>query len=113
MGRTSTILGQTKRPWTTPAYAYLRATDHLPTTDEAWAATDFLCKVKLFDPTGSWAWFVAGYDPDTGLAVGVVHGFEREAGDFDMHELVAHRGTFGLPIERDLWWSPKRLSELL
>jgi len=36
---------------------------------------------------------------------------EREFGYIDMGELVAYRGQFGLPIERDQWWEPKPLSE--
>jgi hypothetical protein len=110
---TTTILGQTRKPFTTPAYQYIRRTDKLPTTDEAWAQKDPTCKVKLFDPTGSWTWYVAGFDPDTGLAFGVVNGFEKEMGDFDMADLVLHRGSMRLPIERDLYWKPAKASELL
>jgi hypothetical protein len=30
-----------------------------------------------------------------------------------MEELVAHRGLFGLPVERDLGWKPETLESLL
>ena len=74
---------------------------------------DPAAKVKLFDPTGSFTWYIVGYDPETHLAWGVVDGLARELGDFDMRELVALRGRGGLPIARDLYWKPPPISELL
>jgi len=94
-----------------PCYRYIRESDKLPSRETALATDDPVALLKLFDPTGSWTWFVAGYDPETRLAYGLVSGFENEIGDFDMTELVQIRGQFGLPIERDLYWEPRRLSE--
>ena len=94
-----------------PAYRYIRASDKLPTIDEARAQEEPIAHIKLFDPTGSWTWYIAGYDADSRLAWGLVDGFEREVGSFPMAELVAIRGRFGLPIERDLYWAPRPLSE--
>jgi hypothetical protein len=96
-----------------PAYRYIRASDKLPSTDAAYEQKDPIAKVKLFNPVGAGRWWIAGYDPETRLAWGVAELFEREMGDFDMAELVALRGMMGLPIERDLGWSPKTLRELL
>jgi hypothetical protein len=96
-----------------PAYRYIRAADRLPSTAEARAAEDPMLVVKLFDPTGSASWYIAGYDPSTRNATGVAHLHEIEAGDFSMAELVALRGRFGLPLERDLYWSPTPMSEVL
>ena len=110
---TSTLCGQTARSFLTAAYQYIRRTDKLPSTDEAYTLEDPLCRVKLFLVGSDWSWFIAGYDPDTHLAYGVVHGFEKEAGDIPMDEIVALRGAFGLPVERDLGWTPRRASELL
>jgi hypothetical protein len=111
---TTTILGQTARPFRTPAYQYIRATDKLPSTDAAYAEEDPLCRVKLFPPGAGFTYYIAGFDPETGLAYGVVHGFEKELGDFDLNEIAAVRvRPFGLPFERDLYWTPKRVSELL
>jgi hypothetical protein len=98
-----------------PAYRYIRAADGLPRYDEL-ADLDIdriQCKVKLFDPTGSWTWYVAAYDPDTRIAWGLVDGFEKEVGSFSMEDLVAVRGRFGLPIERDLHWRPQYLDSLV
>ena len=93
-----------------PCYRYIRKSDHMPPlrSDEG---SEELARVKLFDPTGSWSWYISEYDPKTRRAFGLVHGFERELGYIDMAELVAHRGRFGLPIERDLYWTPRPLSE--
>lgn len=110
----STIFGQTQSPFRSPTYQYIRSTDNLPSTDEAyrgrWAATK--CRVKLFHPASSWTWYVAGFDPDTGLAYGVVDGHAVEVGDFDMNELAAIR-LMTLPIERDLWWTPETINSLV
>ena len=94
-----------------PAYRYIRLTDKLPPLGATREEADPTACVKLFDPTGHGTWYVVEYDPATRVAFGLVDGFEREAGDFSMAELVDFRGQFGLPIERDLTWSPRPLSE--
>jgi hypothetical protein len=93
-----------------PAYRYIRESDHLPGLDTEEAEP--IARVKLFDPTGSWTWYIAAYDPKTRRAFGLVDGFEKELGYIDMEELVKHRGRSGLPIERDLYWTPKPLREV-
>lgn len=102
------------------AYRYVRTTDNLPSTDAARAQDDPYLRVKLFSPSGGWTWYLAGYDRETHIAWGLVNGHEQEIGDFSMEELVALKVPvyFGktkageLPIERDLHWTPKRLSEV-
>lgn len=91
-----------------PAYRYIRAGDKLPVV----APEEPQAIIKLFNPTGSWSWYIAAYDPATRQAYGLVKGFEREVGYFDMAELVAFRGRFGLPIERDLSFRPTKLVEV-
>jgi len=93
-----------------PAYRYIRESDHIPplaTNDDG----DGIARVKLFDPTGSWTWYISEYDPETRTAYGRVHGFADEYGAIYMPELVEYRGRFGLPIERDLHWTPRPLAE--
>ena len=109
----ATDLEASRPPFTTPAYRYLRASDKLPSSVAAYAEEDPLLLVKLFNPGGAGTWFIAGYDPETRLAFGVADIQEREVGDFDMAELVALRGRFGLPLERDLHWSPVPLSRVM
>jgi hypothetical protein len=102
-----------------PAYRYIRASDKLPRLDTDTpddAADDFyrqdpIVRVKLFNPTGAGTWYLAAYDPETRTAFGAADIHEHELGYIDMAELVAFRGRFGLPIERDLHWTPRPLSE--
>lgn len=91
-----------------PCYRYLRASDNLPVE----APEKPMALVKLFDPTGSWTWYIAAYEPETRCAWGLVDGFEREYGSIYMPELVEYRGRFGLPIERDQGWKPIPLTLL-
>ncbi len=95
-----------------PAYRYIRASDEVPALHAAEETPDPMVLVKLFDPTGSWTWYIIEYDPESRTAFGLVDGFEAELGDFSMEELVELRGAMGLPIERDIHWTPRRLSEV-
>jgi Protein of unknown function (DUF2958) len=92
-----------------PAYRYIRASDTLPLPTEV--GDDPIARVKLFNPTGAGRWYLAAYDPATRIAYGAANIFEFELGDIDLSELVTYRGRFGLPIERDLHWTPRKLSE--
>lgn len=90
-----------------PCYRYIRESDLVPTI----GTDDGIAHIKLFDPTGSWTWYISEYDPATRQAWGRVRGLEDETGYIDMPELVEFRGRFGLPIERDLYWESRPLSE--
>lgn len=98
-----------------PAYRYIRATDDLPTYGGL--DSDPLCKVKLFHPESEYRYYVAALTIYDGMPVltGYVTGlFEDEFGDTALEEIAAIRGRmFGLPVERDLCWEPRRLSELM
>jgi hypothetical protein len=67
--------------------------------------------LKLFTPDNSWTFYVLEFDPGERLCFGLVVGQERELGYFRLDELEAARGPLRLPIERDLHWSPRPLSE--
>jgi hypothetical protein len=84
---------------------------------------------KFFDPTSQWTWYATEgspvdedgyYDTDKEkvdyVFFGYVVGFENELGYFSLNELkTAKEGMQGiraLPIERDVWFEPKRLSEI-
>ena len=92
-----------------PAYRYIRASDKIPRRPKG---RDPVALVKIFDPTGSWTWYIVAYDPKTRIAFGLVDGFEAEVGDFSMQELVDVRGAMGLPLERDIFWTPRKISEI-
>jgi len=73
---------------------------------------------KFFDPTGSWSWYaIEGEEKDGDfLFFGYVIGFEPELGYFTLNQLeTAKQGATGikaLPIERDLYFTPCRLTEV-
>jgi hypothetical protein len=67
--------------------------------------------VKFFYPDFGWTWWGIGFDgKDTFF--GLVDGYEVELGYFTLSELMRNRGALGLPIERDRYFQPCRLSEL-
>ncbi len=72
---------------------------------------DPIARLKLFTPDSSFTWFVVEYDPDDRLCFGLVVGQERELGYFSLDELESIRGPLGLPIERDLYWTPCPISQ--
>jgi hypothetical protein len=74
--------------------------------------------VKYF--LGSWTWWATEGTPILDDAqneidfqfFGLVEGFEKELGYFNLSELEQVRGPLGLPIERDLHFQPKTLGEI-
>lgn len=99
----------------------------VPTIDESRGQDDPICYVKLFSPLNGWRWYIIGYDPDTGLAYGLVQGHETELGDFALREVNPgdwqgedmqsqndnFRGRYRIPpFERDGWFKPTVLSKV-
>jgi len=85
--------------------------------------------VKFFDPIGSWTWFVLEgspvdedgyYDTDKEkvdfLFFGYVVGHEGELGYFRLKDLQTAKknvtGITAMPIERDLYFTPCKLSKV-
>lgn len=68
--------------------------------------------VKFFTPDSSWTWYASEFD-GTDTFFGLAVGFEPELGYFLLSELSQVRGVLGLPVERDLHYTPKTLGELL
>jgi hypothetical protein len=66
--------------------------------------------LKFFTPDSSWTWYLTEYDPESRLAFGLVIGQDREFGNFSLIELEELRGPMGLPVERDLHFSPTPIS---
>ncbi len=67
---------------------------------------------RLFIPDSDWVWYITEFDGQDTL-FGLVIGHERELGYFSLSELEAVRGPLGLPIERDLHFTPTPLRELM
>lgn len=76
---------------------------------------DPIVHLKYFTPDSSWTWYATEGEEDEGdfRFFGLVLGFEREWGYFVLSELESARGPLGLPIERDLHFTPAPLSEVL
>jgi hypothetical protein len=78
---------------------------------EGKAEADFYPVVKLFTPDGAATWLLTEIDPDEpDIAFGLCDlGMGcPELGSVSIAELEAARGRLGLPIERDLYFSPCR-----
>ncbi len=72
-----------------------------------------IAHAKLFSPYSNWTWYITELDPETGQCFGLVDGFERELGYFDLTELAETTVFGGVPaVERDLYWQPKTLGEI-
>lgn len=68
--------------------------------------------VKFFTPDSNWTWYASEFDGED-IFFGLVSGFEVELGYFSLSELASLKGPMGLPIERDLYFVPKTLQELM
>jgi hypothetical protein len=73
---------------------------------------DAVALVKFFTPDSSWTWFASEFDGED-IFFGLVVGFETELGYFSLKELQSVHGPLGLPIERDLFFTPTTLRELI
>ncbi len=73
---------------------------------------DPLLICKFFYPDFDWTWYPMEFDgKDT--FYGLVCGVEKEVEYFSLSELLSTRGKLGLPIERDRYFEPCRLSEVM
>lgn len=74
---------------------------------------DQLVVAKFFDPCGPWTWYLMNQDPDDpDYLWGIVKGSEIEIGSFSLSELSTVKGSLGLGMERDRWFTPKPASEI-
>jgi len=67
--------------------------------------------VKFFTPWSNWTWYATEFDGEDTF-FGLVVGFETELGYFSLKELSEVAGPCGMKVERDLYFTPKSLSEL-
>ncbi len=89
--------------WVPPLYANEKAADQ----------GTVVARVKLFSPYNGWTWYITEWDPETGLCFGLILGFEKELGYFDLTEL-AEATVFGAvpAVERDMGWKPETLGQI-
>lgn len=86
-----------------------RALPPLRSTDKQGDAA--IAHVKFFTPWSGWTWYATEYDPAERLFFGLAVGHEAELGYFALDELESIRGPGGLRVERDLYFTPRPLSE--
>ena len=68
--------------------------------------------VKFFTPDSNWTWYVTEFDGND-IFFGLVDGFEKELGYFSLSELQNVTGPLGLKIERDLYFKPTKIKNLM
>jgi len=71
---------------------------------------------KLFTPDAGWTWLITEGSEEEGgdwLLFGYVIGLEEEWGYFSLSEIADIRGPLRLPVERDLWFHPGPIDEVL
>ena len=73
---------------------------------------DPVAHVKLFTPDSNFTWYLTEFDPQNKQCFGLVDGHEQELGYFSLTELEELTGPMGLPVERDLHFSPTKLSQI-
>ncbi len=71
-----------------------------------------IAQVKFFTPDSSWTWYAVEFDGED-IFWGWVQGIEEEFGTFSLSELASVRGKLGLPVERDKFFEPTPLKELM
>lgn len=76
---------------------------------------DAVAVVHYFSPYSGWDWYGTEFDGEDTF-FGLVRGFETELGYFSLRELsetmISIGGVMVPAVERDLYWTPKKLSEL-
>lgn len=70
---------------------------------------DKLAMVKLFHPYTNWTWYIIEYDGQD-LCFGYVVGLVSEYGYFSLAEIAA---IGAIQVERDRYFTPTRMAELL
>ena len=80
--------------------------------DENGKAKKSLFHVRIFNPAGSWVWYITDWDGED-LCFGLVRGFEEEWGSFSLSELSMIPGPFGIGLEVDVCFQPIPYSAFL
>ena len=97
--------------------AILKKTPALYATDEV-AGADKVAQFKIFDPSGRLTIYVVEAGPDgddTRLFCYTVSPLGPDCDEWgyaSLKELQSVRNRFGLPLERDLWFTPTKMSEI-
>ncbi|HWQ90816.1 MAG TPA: DUF2958 domain-containing protein [Clostridia bacterium] len=87
----------------------LRGTPHLRSQENAEDPTVY---IKLFDPTGSWTFYILEWDQQDQI-FGYCIGLVPEFGYASLTELASVKGQLGIGLEVDVWFLPQRLKTAL
>lgn len=77
---------------------------------------DPIIVAHYFNPTGAGDWYATEYDPIDRIIFGYASIFgdwNDEWGYTSLAELEAYMGRWGLGIERDLYWTEKKASDVI
>lgn len=69
---------------------------------------------KFFTPDSSWTWYATEGEEEGEDFVffGLVDGIEREWGYFSLSELTSVTGPMNLPVERDIYFTNKKIKDI-
>ncbi len=75
---------------------------------------DPIVHIKFFTPDSSWTWYATegSQEDEDFIFFGYVIGQSEEWGYFSLNDLSSAKGPMGLPIERDLHFTPAPWSEV-
>lgn len=73
--------------------------------------TEVTAFVKIFDPSGSWTWFITEWDGED-TCFGLVKGHETELGYMNLREMARVDGRLGIGLEIDVHFLPTSLYEV-
>ena len=106
----------------------LKLRKQLPTLYSPERVEDPMVWCKFFTPDAGWSWYATEGSPvdENGMQIlegetrpavdflffGYAIGLEAELGYFSLSELDQIRGALGMPVERDLYFEPCRLSKV-
>jgi len=74
---------------------------------------DAIAYVKLFTPDSNFTWYILEIDEDNDLCFGYVVAHFNEYGYFTLLELESLRGPLNLKVERDIYFKPTKISEII
>jgi len=76
-------------------------------------AKDIEVFTKFFLPFTQWEWYPVEFSKEEGLFFGYVAGLCPELGYFSLKEIEELKGTLGMKVERDRWFSETSLAKVI
>jgi hypothetical protein len=73
---------------------------------------DAIAHVKFFTPDSSWTWYASKFNGEARFS-GFAMGHEIELGYFSLSEFQSVVGPLGLPIEREPYFTPETIGDLM